>query len=140
MQVSAFPRRTWQDSPPLPQAARCELLVMNSEYFVLTERFRQVTKADFVQHLKSCNTNLLKQFTNVAPESDEKWNNLANTAFKIFDMNGDGFVDKKEFKRMTNSKKINQRVIDILFEVLRRLVISAANRLIGEVVQSRRRR
>ena len=103
----------------MPQAARCELLVMNSEYFVLTERFRQVTKADFVQHLKSCNTNLLKQFTNVAPESDEKWNNLANTAFKIFDMNGDGFVDKKEFKRMTNSKKINQRVIDILFEVLR---------------------
>ena len=80
----------------------------------------QVTKADFVQHLKSCNTNLLKQFTNVAPESDEKWNNLANTAFKIFDMNGDGFVDKKEFKRMTNSKKINQRVIDILFEVLQR--------------------
>ena len=80
----------------------------------------QVTKADFVQHLKSCNTNLLKQFTNVAPESDEKWNNLANTAFKIFDMNGDGFVDKKEFKRMTNSKKINQRVIDILFEVIQR--------------------
>ena len=96
---------------------------MNSEYFVLTEPSRQVTKADFVQHLKSCNTNLLKQFTNVAPESDEKWNNLANTAFKIFDMNGDGFVDKKEFKRMTNSKKINQRVIDILFEVLQRLVI-----------------
>lgn len=32
-------------------------------------------------------------------------------------MNGDGFVDKKEFKRMTNSKKINNRIIDLVFEV-----------------------
>ena len=59
----------------------------------------------------------MKQFSNISPESDQKLNNLANTAFKIFDMNGDGFVDKKEFKRMTNSKKINNRVIDLVFEV-----------------------
>ena len=32
-------------------------------------------------------------------------------------MNGDGYVDKKEFKRMTNSKRINKRVIDLVFEV-----------------------
>ena len=32
-------------------------------------------------------------------------------------MNGDGFVDKKEFKRMTNSKKINNKIIDLVFEV-----------------------
>ena len=77
----------------------------------------QVTKTDFIQHLKCTNTNLLRQFSNISPESDQKLNNLANTAFKIFDMNGDGFVDKKEFKRMTNSKKINNRIIDLVFEV-----------------------
>ena len=32
-------------------------------------------------------------------------------------MNGDGFVDKKEFKRMTNSKKINKKTIEVVFEV-----------------------
>ena len=60
---------------------------------------------------------MLRQFSNISSESDQKLNNLANTAFKIFDMNGDGFVDKKEFKRMTNSKKINNRIIDLVFEV-----------------------
>ena len=54
----------------------------------------------------------------MSPESDEKWNNIATTAFRIFDMNGDGFVDKKEFKRMTNSKRVNKRVIDLVFEVI----------------------
>ena len=77
--------------------------------------FVQVTKTDFIQLLKS--KNLLKQFSNLSPESDEKWNNIATTAFRIFDMNGDGFVDKKEFKRMTNSKRVNKRVIDLVFEV-----------------------
>ena len=67
--------------------------------------------------MKCTNTNLLRQFSNISSESDQKLNNLANTAFKIFDMNGDGFVDKKEFKRMTNSKKINNRIIDLVFEV-----------------------
>ena len=96
----------------------------SAEIFILTPLYlhpAKVYKADFIQHLKV--SSLSKQFANVNPESDEKWNNLANTAFKIFDMNGDGFVDKKEFKRMTNSKKINQRVIDILFEVLRQVFI-----------------
>lgn len=74
-----------------------------------------MSKSDFIQHLKT--TNLLKQFSNISPESDEKWNNIADTAFKIFDMNGDGFVDKKEFKRMTNSKKINKKTIEVVFEV-----------------------
>ena len=69
-------------------------------------------------------TNLLKQFSNISPESDEKWNNIANTAFKIFDINGDGFVDKKEFQRMTSSKKINKRVIDLVFEVGGKIGIS----------------
>lgn len=50
-------------------------------------------------------------------ESDEKWNTVAKTAFKIFDMNQDGYVDKKEFKRMTSSKKINKKIIDVVFEV-----------------------
>ena len=53
----------------------------------------------------------------MSDESDEKWNSVAKTAFRIFDMNQDGFVDKKEFKRMTSSKKISKKVIDVVFEV-----------------------
>ena len=40
----------------------------------------QVYKPDFIQHLKE--TSLSKQFANVNPESDEKWNAIAKTAFK----------------------------------------------------------
>ena len=36
---------------------------------------------------------------------------------RIFDINGDGFVDKREFKMMTSSKKINNKIIDLVFEV-----------------------
>ena len=90
----------------------------------------KVYKADFIQHLKE--TSLSKQFSSLNPESDEKWNNIAKTAFKlvnrnyhhlifsihrIFDINGDGFVDKREFKMMTSSKKINNKIIDLVFEV-----------------------
>ena len=35
---------------------------------------------------------------------------------RIFDKNLDGYIDKKEFKWMTNSKKINNRTIDLVFE------------------------
>ena len=80
-----------------------------------------MTKTDFIQHLKS--SNLLKQFSNVSNESEERLNNVARTAFKIFDMNEDGYVDKKEFKRMTNSKKISKKVIDVVFEVCYRIMI-----------------
>ena len=37
--------------------------------------------------------------------------------FRIFDQNRDGFVDKKEFKEMTSSKKMNNRKINLLFKV-----------------------
>ena len=84
-----------------------------------------MTKTDFIQHLKS--SNLLKQFSNVSNESEERLNNVARTAFKIFDMNEDGYVDKKEFKRMTNSKKISKKVIDVVFEVCYRIIILKLN-------------
>ena len=37
--------------------------------------------------------------------------------FRIFDKNYDGYIDKKEFKWMTNSKRINDQTIDLVFEV-----------------------
>ena len=37
---------------------------------------------------------------------------------RIFDANGDGFVSKKEFKWMTANKRISQRKVDILFQVI----------------------
>ena len=45
-----------------------------------TSALTQVYKADFIQHLKE--TSLVKQFSCLNPESDEKWNNIAKTAFK----------------------------------------------------------
>ena len=47
---------------------------------ILDHHPAKVYKADFIQHLKQ--TALSKQFSNVNPESDEKWNNIARTAFK----------------------------------------------------------
>ena len=38
-------------------------------------------------------------------------------AFRIFDTNYDGYIDKKEFKWMTSNKVINNKTIDIVFKV-----------------------
>ena len=36
---------------------------------------------------------------------------------RIFDLNKDGYVDKKEFKWMTTNSKIDHEKVDLLFEV-----------------------
>ena len=43
---------------------------------------------------------------------------IAHLAFRLFDTNYDGYIDKKEFKWMTTSAKISNRTIDIVFSVI----------------------
>merc|ERR1711953_138731 len=54
-------------------------------------------------------------FESIEPDSHSRWQTLAVTAFKLFDKNYDGYIDKREFKWMTTSDKISNRTIDIVF-------------------------
>jgi len=74
----------------------------------------EIHKDAFILHIK-CN-GLLKNFQVADPESDRHWIKKADLAFKIFDIDGDGFVSKKEFKWMTANKRISMRKVDIMFE------------------------
>merc|ERR1711868_148236 len=74
----------------------------------------EIHKDAFILHIKQCN--LLKEFQVADPESDRHWIKKADLAFKIFDIDGDGFVSKKEFKWMTANKRISMRKVDIMFE------------------------
>ena len=52
------------------------------------------------------------------------WKNIFQNYFnlcfwRIFDLDGDGFVSKKEFKWMTANKRVSQRKVDVMFEVRR---------------------
>merc|ERR1711988_1106268 len=59
----------------------------------------EVRKNDFILHIK--NTGMFGLFDKTDPESETHWQNVAITAFKLFDKNYDGYIDKKEFKWMT---------------------------------------
>ena len=44
--------------------------------------------------------------------NDESWMFL-----RLFDVNFDGFIDKKEFRWMTTSELVSWKTIDLVFEV-----------------------
>ena len=87
---------------------------------------------DFILHIK--NSHLLKHFEEVDPLSSIHWKKKADLAFRqhllkilnykfpiffhrIFDLDNNGYVSKKEFKWMTNNKIIDHKKVDLLFEV-----------------------
>lgn len=74
----------------------------------------EVHRNDFIFHLK--NSNMIHAFESADPESDFTWKKKADLAFKLFDQNGDGFVNKKEFKWMTTNAVISKKQIDITFK------------------------
>ena len=77
---------------------------------------------------------MLKDFEVADPNSEYHWKKKADLAFRfeivkyfeltlrnlyprIFDVNSNGFVSKKEFKWMTTNERIRHTKVDILFEV-----------------------
>merc|ERR1711915_382957 len=84
------------------------------EVLETADEFGEVRKNDFIFHIK--NANLSIHFESADPESELHWNNVAITAFKLFDKNYDGYIDKREFRWMTSSKLFNKKTIDIVFE------------------------
>merc|ERR1712062_609212 len=74
----------------------------------------EIHRLDFILHVK--NSHLLKHFETVDPLSRIHWKKKADLAFRIFDLNKDGYVDKKEFKWMTTNSKIDHEKVDLLFE------------------------
>eukprot|EP00090_Calanus_glacialis_P042725 TRINITY_DN75741_c0_g1_i1.p1 TRINITY_DN75741_c0_g1~~TRINITY_DN75741_c0_g1_i1.p1 ORF type:complete len:200 (-),score=57.09 TRINITY_DN75741_c0_g1_i1:71-670(-) len=84
------------------------------EVLEIADEHGEVRKNDFILHIK--NANLSKHFECADPESELHWNNLAVTAFKLFDKNYDGYIDKKEFRWMTSSERFSKKTIDIVFE------------------------
>lgn len=74
----------------------------------------EVHRNDFILHIK--NSRLLKQFEVADPASEFHWKKKADLAFRIFDLNSNGFVSKKEFKWMTTNERISHKKVDILFD------------------------
>merc|ERR1712226_1826841 len=74
----------------------------------------EVRKNDFIRHIKQLNIG--DQFATTDPDSDVYWHNVAVTAFRLFDVNFDGFIDKKEFRWMTTSDTVSWKTIDLVFE------------------------
>lgn len=98
-------------------------------------------KNDFIRHIKQLNIG--DQFNSLDNDSDQYWHNVTVTAFKsvhskwnsvaifidtkrinhrcfsrrLFDVNFDGFIDKKEFRWMTTSELVSWKTIDLVFEV-----------------------
>jgi len=75
----------------------------------------QISKEDFIILIK--NSNLHKDFEYVDTQSDYYWKKKADLAFRIFDRNKDGYINKKEFKMMTTSSKFPMKKIETVFEV-----------------------
>ena len=98
----------------------------------LADQDGEIHKVDFILHIK--NSRLLKHFETVDPYSRIHWKKKADLAFRhnktnfsykiiaiilrrIFDLDNNGYVSKKEFKWMTSNKKIDHKKVDALFEV-----------------------
>jgi len=71
----------------------------------------EVHKNDFIMHLKKHS----KAFEKADPDSDLHWVTKINLAWKLFDKNQDGYVNKKEFRWMVHSDVIRNKHIDICF-------------------------
>merc|ERR1712176_342590 len=80
----------------------------------LADQDGEIHKVDFILHIK--NSRLLKHFETVDPYSRIHWKKKADLAFRIFDLDNNGYVSKKEFKWMTSNKKIDHKKVDALFE------------------------
>ena len=63
------------------------------------------------------NSNLHKDFEDVDRQSDFYWKKKADLAFRIFDRNKDGYINKKEFRMMTTASKFPMKKIEAIFEV-----------------------
>ena len=50
-------------------------------------------------------------------QSDFYWKKKADLAFRIFDRNKDGYINKKEFRMMTTASKFPMKKIEAIFEV-----------------------
>jgi len=73
----------------------------------------EITKEDFIGLIK--NSNLAKEFEDVDKQSDFYWKKKADLAFRIFDRNNDGYINKKEFKMMTTASKFSMKKIETVF-------------------------
>lgn len=73
----------------------------------------EISKEDFIVLIK--NSNLAKEFEDVDKQSDFYWKKKADLAFRIFDRNKDGFINKKEFKMMTSASKFSMKKIETVF-------------------------
>jgi len=84
------------------------------EFRKIADSDGEVRKNDFIRHIKQLNIG--DQFSALDNDSDQYWHNVAVTAFKLFDVNFDGFIDKKEFRWMTTSELVSWKTIDLVFE------------------------
>jgi len=75
----------------------------------------EITKEDFIILIK--NSNLHKDFEDVDRQSDFYWKKKADLAFRIFDRNKDGYINKKEFRMMTTASKFPMKKIEAIFEL-----------------------
>jgi len=74
----------------------------------------EIHKNDFVMHLKQ--SSMLREFEVANEDSEIHWKKKADLAFRIFDVNRDGFVNKKEFQWMTTNTILSQKKIDTMFK------------------------
>lgn len=75
----------------------------------------EVNKNDFIILIK--NSNLSKDFETADPQSDFHWKKKADLAFRLFDKDHDGYINKKEFQYMTSSKNFNKKKIERVFQI-----------------------
>ena len=54
---------------------------------------------------------------------------ISKSTPRIFDLNNNGYVSKREFKWMTTNSKIDNEKVDLLFEVLCKYSINKRGRL-----------
>merc|ERR1712176_1392677 len=80
----------------------------------LADQDGEIHKVDFILHIK--NSHLLKHFEEVDHLSSIHWKKKADLAFRIFDLDNNGYVSKKEFKWMTSNNIIDHKKVDLLFE------------------------
>merc|ERR1712226_723360 len=60
--------------------------------------------------------NMMTEFKTTDPSSDLHWQKVIALAFRLFDTNHDGYIDKKEFRWMTTSAVISPKTIKTVFE------------------------